>query len=564
MTTTTESSTSHLVEEDGGEYSHGSSSSSSTEEEAAAAALSTPPPSQSMSSSSNIIPESLLSLAKDERYIYQCQNLLEQVMESFSFLFYNNSSDSNSDNSGGNEEERRLVLKRRTWLMSYLLYALLVVIPDGKTLGMDALSLQYHLIGQSNGNGTTAITTRINQLALRNRLMAMMLFTVGGGWVLDRLLVELKRRSTSRGNGASNNNPSLTGPTPLSIASSNTNNNNEHLRGQDRREQFERLRRQMLERSNRLSNNQQASDRSGNDGNHPVSNQHHRQDDHQSATLIISRNRFYDRVQNWTQQVSRSLLDALFYTEGPHQVTHANTTDNNNNNTLWDGISSSNTNIDSYSLARWLVRLHLAQYLISGKYPSWIHRFFGLTMEPKSQNNQQQQQQQSSSVIPIRPDNSHRIVALLIVLQASSSLIRRVWNGTAESMADFLEQRRRRQRSQRQQQEPGAEFRRQQFQQSMAQYFDEEDIKQHNTNKKKSEQGNFADVKIDTDDSCNDHHHLCTICRTRRDYPAASVNCGHVCCWDCLMNWVTNVRSECPLCRTPCEPQDIMILHEYA
>jgi hypothetical protein len=41
------------------------------------------------------------------------------------------------------------------------------------------------------------------------------------------------------------------------------------------------------------------------------------------------------------------------------------------------------------------------------------------------------------------------------------------------------------------------------------------------------------------------------------------VSCGHICCWNCLNQWVINVRPECPLCRAPCKRQEIILLHQY-
>jgi peroxin-10 len=48
-----------------------------------------------------------------------------------------------------------------------------------------------------------------------------------------------------------------------------------------------------------------------------------------------------------------------------------------------------------------------------------------------------------------------------------------------------------------------------------------------------------------------------------RHHPAAPSSCGHVFCWNCLMQWVSTVRPQCPLCRAPCRPQDVLPLYNY-
>ena len=68
----------------------------------------------------DVAPESLLSLAKDARYIRQCQALLEQIW--------------GSSLGGSGLPSEQDASQRRTWLLSYLLYLLLVVVPSGKVI----------------------------------------------------------------------------------------------------------------------------------------------------------------------------------------------------------------------------------------------------------------------------------------------------------------------------------------------------------------------------------------------------------------------------------------------
>lgn len=133
--------------------------------------------------------ESLLSLAKDARYIAQCQALMEQVIEP---MLTNYNSQSRSE------------LQKVTMFISYILYTLLVVAPTGRTLGMEAVGLAF----EKSTN--------------KRRLVVSLLAATIGAFTLDRL-------TNKSANG---------------ITSSR-----EALRGGDRRQMHEILRRQMLERS---------------------------------------------------------------------------------------------------------------------------------------------------------------------------------------------------------------------------------------------------------------------------------------------------------------------------
>lgn len=56
----------------------------------------------------------------------------------------------------------------------------------------------------------------------------------------------------------------------------------------------------------------------------------------------------------------------------------------------------------------------------------------------------------------------------------------------------------------------------------------------------------------------------CGVCLNICENPAvASTRCGHLFCWECILNWTVNVRPECPLCRKQCRPQDVMALYNW-
>jgi hypothetical protein len=142
-------------------------------------------------SDDNLIGESLLSLAKDARYIQQCQNLLLQVIEPMM---------------ARHDSQSRLDLQKITLFLSYVLYTLLVVAPTGRTLGMEVCGLRF-----------TGETTK------RRHLAGSLLAVTVGAFALDRL--------TTRNN------------------TNDTTANREALRGGDRRRMHDILRRQMLQRA---------------------------------------------------------------------------------------------------------------------------------------------------------------------------------------------------------------------------------------------------------------------------------------------------------------------------
>ena len=58
---------------------------------------------------------------------------------------------------------------------------------------------------------------------------------------------------------------------------------------------------------------------------------------------------------------------------------------------------------------------------------------------------------------------------------------------------------------------------------------------------------------------------ICSICMNTRKDPAA-IPCGHIFCWNCIVKHTLTKSSstrECPLCRSPCAPQDICPLYNY-
>lgn len=166
-----------------------------------------------------VIPESILSLSKDGRYVEQCQELLLKLV---SFLF----EQKESSVSTATNPEQKLARKHTTWLISCLLYALASA-RTGRTLGMQAVGLNFstdHSVTLQSQNGATS--------GLRQRrrfifLCLSLLSVATGSLVLDYF----KENSE---------------------ADPKEGENQEQSRGRQRRLIHERLRRQMLERAANL------------------------------------------------------------------------------------------------------------------------------------------------------------------------------------------------------------------------------------------------------------------------------------------------------------------------
>jgi hypothetical protein len=86
----------------------------------------------------------------------------------------------------------------------------------------------------------------------------------------------------------------------------------------------------------------------------------------------------------------------------------------------------------------------------------------------------------------------------------------------------------------------------------------------HNNTIYNNNNNNHHHHPINEDETITTTHSQCVICHMPRTVPAMPITCGHVCCWSCLHHWMSSThRQECPFCRQPCRPQDIMTLYQY-
>uniref|UniRef100_A0A336MIV3 RING-type E3 ubiquitin transferase n=1 Tax=Culicoides sonorensis TaxID=179676 RepID=A0A336MIV3_CULSO len=54
---------------------------------------------------------------------------------------------------------------------------------------------------------------------------------------------------------------------------------------------------------------------------------------------------------------------------------------------------------------------------------------------------------------------------------------------------------------------------------------------------------------------------ICVLCMDVRTN-ASAIRCGHIFCYDCIMDWI-ETKNECPICREPTKPSNVMFLMNY-
>jgi hypothetical protein len=185
----------------------------------------------------DVIPESILSISKDARYIQQCQELLQQ---SLTVLFERKESLIASSVPHGQERKRELqrVRKQIIWMISCILYTL-VSTTTGRTLGMEALGLTF-ATDNTTFSSTKTRSYEMTSTRLRRSLFVCLslLLTAAGGLVSEYFLTDGFTES------AANNDFLDEGD-----SGNQQQQNQERSRGRERRLIHERLRRQMLERA---------------------------------------------------------------------------------------------------------------------------------------------------------------------------------------------------------------------------------------------------------------------------------------------------------------------------
>jgi len=175
-------------------------------------------------------------------------------------------------------------------------------------------------------------------------------------------------------------------------------------------------------------------------------------------------------------------------------------------------VSSSHSNHSNAtrSVASWVLRLHLALYCLNGRFPTILHRI--LYWKPL---------QQEASFKTDSNNATPRIVGLLILAQAAGTALNTVSRALIRKWVDSRA--------------------------SIA------------------PSSNARNIRFEglASSSSSTPQQQCAICRQPRQYPACSIHCGHVFCWNCLQQWVVTNVAACPLCRKPCAANEIVLLHGY-
>jgi Ring finger domain len=202
-------------------------------------------------------------------------------------------------------------------------------------------------------------------------------------------------------------------------------------------------------------------------------------DSHTAFSLRAYSRRLFEILKDTALKLSSLTLAEA----GPHQVT-----------SIWTNRTE--------SLAKFIIRLFLAYFLIKGQFP--ISKLIGLRMEGNRPN------------ILSSKNKLHRVAAFLLLQQASVTVVHymsrelvRLWILCRKTFPR----------------------------------------KQQHMESKRSEMDSQGFV--------------CPICKNMKSHLSIPINCGHIFCWSCLYQWTSVTRPECPLCRAPCRPQEIMPLHNY-
>lgn len=493
-------------------------------------------------SEEDLIPESILSVSKDARYIQQCHDLFQQ---SLAILFERNEALAASAPCG-QEQKRQLerVRKQITWMISCILYVL-ISSTTGRTLGMEALGLEF------TTDNTVSSRTKINEMTRtrprRSAIVCILLFLIRATGLLSEYFF------------TDNPAESLKRDFPDEGEFNDQQQYQERSRGRERRMIHERLRRQMLGRAANSAGMYTTPTPSVNTSNQQAQQEIQLGRDDATISRRPTSPSPLERALLIFRQSSKFIFKVYSNIDGPHTIVRPISNDTESNDDY-----SRNT---SRSIALWLVRLHLSYFLLTGKYPTLVHRFLELeTRREKIIYGTSGNANPRPTMTVLDRPNTNRVIAVLILLQASTSLIQNASNWLAKKVATYLETRTSKETGKSKDQRVGlqnnkAQFTNAQLREKLDKFFgnnSREALEMHNLAK------GTADLSIGTRSKMIDKTTtLCTICRLERKHPAISSSCGHVFCWNCLIQWVSTVRPECPICRAPCSTKDVLPLHDY-
>lgn len=199
---------------------------------------------------------------------------------------------------------------------------------------------------------------------------------------------------------------------------------------------------------------------------------------------------------------------------------------------------------------KWILRLHLALFFFNGKYYCLTQRVLGIQVRSNTRRD---------------PHPSYRSIGLLIFTEGAASFLKSSLHLLIEAMHKLSLHRRRAARRRQQnltadndnrsiRHTPG---RSSCTEDSVSTVLVESTVPSYRENNARVEPETRTGKNENQDNSLT-----CRICMTEPVNPAAA-KCGHVFCWKCILHWTSNMRSECPLCRSPSKPQDIIALYGH-
>ena len=551
------------------------------------------------------IPDVLLSLAKDDRYISEVFSLLSQAIVPFASIFFvprrssggsrtaNNSNTRTSDFSAEEtleDDGQKFIERIRPEL--YFLASILVQSAtfvfysrnfDGgdqvndvgvqRSIGMEALNLSYRLPHGKNRRTALSqntsmlrrmkhrISSTFFQLNAWHRLLFLqtvvpyVINRVGrGGWSkdLEGLISTLLENCGLRQiNEVTTNRSAIQEESePNNEPDDSAFRNDDMLRGSARRRLFLEQRRRMMNSS---------------DGNHRIESEDSEDDE---GALTVQQNRMHHEnalfsepsenatafAKRWNQlcrlswEVTRRMADALSsLNHGAHQLPRH---------------IVSIENQDKYTnIIKWLLRLHLAVFYWSGVYPTIYHRIADAKIHAGTPPTAAVSSMTSNSGVIVANRPTYKPIAALIFLQAGSALLQTAASASIEvahklQIAYFRWNRRGSAQGQRRR------ISLNETESERTEYLEMVETRVPGIDSSSKE--STSSQKTSKSSKASESHHPCGICLNERIHPAAPSKCGHVFCWNCILHWVVNVREECPLCRASTRPQDVIPLYNYA
>lgn len=406
------------------------------------------------------IPDALLAVAKDRRYIDTLESLISRTLSPY---FVTDNTDAVA------------AMQPEISLFSRALYAV-ILIKEGSSIGFGHLGLGYP------------------QHSARSRVFAIL-------YTLSFYIIERAGRNGWSELGK------IRSPFSSSRQLGSMNAvQREQLRGEDRRRIYEEMRQRMLRGSTGTNNDddgrvQAISARNGN-----VYNQEAVTDESPITRIAL--------------KILRGMSTAFkMKSPIPHELGVNNTVGNEG-----DGQNISPQIDRLVGLFKWLMRINVALFYANGKYPSILHRLCGLQIGRGDMKN--------INIAAQRP--AYNAIGVMIIGQGIVKLAQAIVEVSVDAWYSRMQSRSVRSVSSK----------------------IEAMVPSYETSSK-----NEHLMAINTSLNATA---TCGICMNERKHSAASKGCGHVFCWHCIQHWIATVRHECPFCRAPTRPQDVVLLYNYA